>query len=172
MQKQDCFYLGRVTKTHGNKGVWLVQLDTDEPESYDRLESVFVESTGMLVPFFLRSCQALPKARLLVDFDSSAKEEDFTGRALYLPLTLLPPLSGNRFYYHEVIGFQVEDVQRGPVGIIQIINDMAPQALFEIDFKGKQVLIPVTDAFIKEVNREKRYILVDTPEGLIDLFLQ
>ncbi|XOD67519.1 MAG: ribosome maturation factor RimM [Flavobacteriales bacterium Tduv] len=171
MQKHDCFYLGRVTRSHGIKGEWVIQLDTDEPEAYDQLDSVFVESEGMLVPFFLRSCQAFPKDRLLVEFDSSTNEEDFTGRALYLPLTSLPPLSGNRFYYHEVIGFQVEDLHRGPIGIIKIINDTAPQALFEIDFKGKKILIPVTDAFIKEVNRDKRSILVETPEGLIDLFL-
>ncbi|XOD68719.1 MAG: ribosome maturation factor RimM [Flavobacteriales bacterium AspAUS03] len=172
MQKQDCFYLGKVSRAHGIKGSWIVQLDTDEPESYAQLESVFVELAGILVLSFLRSCRSLPKNRLLVQFDSTTKDENLVNRALYLPLERLPPLSGGRFYYHEVIGFGVEDVCKGFIGVIQNINDQSPQALFEIDFKGKQILIPVMDAFIKEINRPERRILVDTPEGLIDLYLR
>lgn len=52
MQKQDCYLLGTITKAIGYKGELNLFLDTDEPETYQNLESIFVEQHGLLVPFF------------------------------------------------------------------------------------------------------------------------
>jgi 16S rRNA processing protein RimM len=86
-------------------------------------------------------------------------------------LDLLPKLSGNKFYYHEVIGYEIEDVNYGKVGHITGINDFTAQALFEIDKDGIQILVPVNDEIIKKVDHKNKIIIIDTPEGLIDLYL-
>src|SRR5690606_17776733 len=93
------------------------------------------------------------------------------GSEIYLPLKFLPKLKGNKFYYHEVIGFAMEDKLHGPIGIIQSINDSTAQALFEVEKGDKQLLIPVRDEIILKVDRENKTIFVDTPEGLVDLYL-
>ena len=89
----------------------------------------------------------------------------------YLPLDLLPKLEGTKFYYHEVIGFTMEDVKHGPVGLITGINDRTAQALFEIDRNGTEILIPMNDELITKVDKPNKIITVNTPEGLIDLYL-
>ena len=65
-----------------------------------------------------------------------------------MPLELLPKLEGNKFYYHEVIGFTIKDSNFGEVGIIKAINDSTAQALFEVDRDGTEILIPMNDEFI------------------------
>ena len=90
---------------------------------------------------------------------------------IYLPLDLLPKLEGNQFYFHEVIGFKVIDKNHGEVGVIVSINDSAAQPLFEIEQGDKEIFIPLIDNFIKKVDRENKVIQVETPEGLIDLYL-
>ena len=75
------------------------------------------------------------------------------------------------FTFHEIIGFTVVDINFGTVGIVKSINDSTAQALFEIDRDGIEILIPMNDAFIKNVDKKKKIITVDTPEGLIELYL-
>ncbi|MDO5970125.1 ribosome maturation factor RimM [Flavivirga aquimarina] len=174
MRKEDCFYLGKIVKKYSFKGEVLAKLDTDQPELYENLDAIFLNLRNNLVPFFIERSQ-LHKSELLrikfEDVDEEADADAIMKSDLYLPLDLLPKLEGNKFYFHEVIGFAIEDVKHGKVGTIKAINDSTAQSLFEIDRNGVEVLIPMNDEFIVKVDRDNKTILVNTPEGLIDLYL-
>ncbi len=176
MKKEDCFYLGKIVKKYSFKGELLAKLDTDEPDLYEHLDAIFIDLKGHLVPFFVESSQ-LHKSDLLrlkfEDVDSEGDADALLKTNLYLPLELLPKLEGNKFYFHEVIGFTITDQNFGEVGIIKSgINDSTAQALFEIDRNGVEILIPMNDEFIVTVDRKSKNITVNTPEGLIDLYLE
>ncbi|MFD0977552.1 ribosome maturation factor RimM [Salinimicrobium gaetbulicola] len=174
MTKEECFYLGRIVSKFSFKGEVLIKLDTDEPESYLEMESVFVEYDNNLVPFFIEKSNLQKSNLLRVKFeevDSEEDAEDLLKCDLYLPLNLLPELSEDQFYFHEVIGFTVEDVNYGTVGTLTGINDTTSQALFEIEKDGKEILIPMNDEFLQKVDKKNKKIIVQTPEGLIDLYL-
>jgi len=174
MQKEDCFYLGKVVSKYSFKGEVLVKIDTDEPEIYENMESVFVSIGNNLVPFFIDRCRLHKSTLLRIDFEEVKDEpaaDRIIGSELYLPLTMLPPLSGNKFYFHEVIGFTLMDEVHGDIGTIQSINDSASQILFEAKKGDKELLIPMTDDIITTVDRAAKTIYVTTPEGLVDLYL-
>lgn len=174
MRKEDCFYLGKIVKKYSFNGDVLVKLDTDEPEMYEEMESVLVDKRNKLIPFFIEESQ-LHKSELLrvrfEDVDTEEAADALIGASLYLPLDLLPKLTGNQFYFHEIIGFTAVDKTFGDIGAITGVNDSTPQALFEIDRDGKEILIPMADDFIQKVDREKKTIFLNVPEGLIDIFL-
>lgn len=172
MQKKDCFYLGKITKKFSFKGEVLLWLDTDEPELYDEMESVFVEFNNQLVPFFIQSATVHRNDFLRVrfeDVDNEEKANDLLGKKVYLPLSMLPKLEGNKFYFHEVIGFNIEDVRTGIVGRIMAVNDSTAQPLFEVSNGERETLIPIIDNFLVKVDRNTKTILMDLPEGLVDL---
>lgn len=175
MKKEDCFYLGKIVKKYSYKGELLVKLDTDEPELYENIDAVFIDLRGNLVPFFIESSQ-LHKSDLLrlkfEDVDTEADADALIKSELYLPLDLLPKLEGDKFYYHEVIGFTITDSNFGKIGVIKAINDTTAQALFEVDRDGMEILIPMNDEFIVKVDKPNKNIEVETPEGLIDLYLE
>ena len=174
MQKEDCFYLGKIVKKYSFKGEVLAKLDTDQPDIYDNLDSILVELRGNLIPFFIEKSQLHKSELLRIKFEEVDTDQDANSILkcdLYLPLEFLPKLEGDKFYFHEVIGFTIEDVSFGKVGIIKSINDSTAQELFEIDRDGIEILIPMNDEFIKKVDRKNKTILVETPEGLIDLYL-
>lgn len=174
MHKKDCFYLGKIVKKHSFKGEVVIKLDTDEPELYRNMESVFVELGNNLVPFFIEKSSLSKGTMLRVQFEDVYTEQDadyILKAAIYLPLDLLPKLDGNKFYFHEVIGFKVIDVNHGEVGVLVHVNDNAAQPLFEIEQGDKEIFIPMIDDFIKKIDRKNKEVHVKTPEGLIDLYL-
>ncbi|WP_055434786.1 ribosome maturation factor RimM [Lacinutrix algicola] len=175
MTKEECFFLGKIVKKYSFKGELLIKLDTDEPNLYDDLDAIFIDLRGNLIPFFIERSQ-LHKSELLrvkfEDVDAEADADALMKCECYLPLTFLPELEDNKFYFHEIIGYKVEDKNFGDVGVIKGVNDSTSQSLFEIDRDGIEILIPMNDEFIEKVDKVNKIIFVDTPEGLIDLYLE
>ncbi|MDC6467415.1 ribosome maturation factor RimM [Flavobacteriaceae bacterium] len=174
MQKEDCFYLGKIVKKYSFKGELLVKLDTDDPIIYTKMESVFIDKNKNLIPFFIERSSLHKSTLLRVKFEDIDSEEDadkLLKSELYLPLEFLPQLTGNKFYYHEIFGFEAEDLSFGLIGIIKGVNDSTNQAILEIDRNGSEILIPLIDDFIKSVDREQKKIILEVPEGLIDIYL-
>lgn len=168
------FYLGRIIKPFAAKGALLVDLDVDYAEDYQNMESVFVQMNGQLIPFFIKQFDLKHNNRAAISFediDSIEQASILLGCELYLPISMLKPLSGNNFYYHEVVGFEVHDQTHGMIGKIIEVLEYPHQAVVSVSFKGKEILIPVTDEIITGVDREKKIMYTNTPEGLVELYL-
>ncbi len=174
MRKEDCFYLGKIAKKFSFKGEVLIYLDTDEPEEYQDLESVFVEFNENLVPYFILNSSLHKNDFLRVkfeDIDSEEEADSVIGNAIYLPLKMLPKLIGNKFYYHEVIGFEIEDKRLGVFGKIVSINDSSAQPLFEVINGDIEILVPMIDQFLVKIDRDNKKVIMDLPEGLVEMYL-
>ena len=174
MKLDQCFQLGMVLKPHGLKGELYISLDTDYPEDYREMESVFLLQNGKLVPFFIERIQVKHKEALLKFEDVDDKEAalDLRGTTLHLPLTDLPELSGSQFYFHEISGFQIEDTEKGKLGVVKEVFEAGHQDLIGMEYKGKEVLIPINDDVILNVDRDNALIKVSLPEGLLELYLE
>ena len=174
MKKKDCFYLGKIVKPFSFKGEVLIKLDTDEPESYENIDAVFIEVKDNLIPFFVEQSKLHKSDLLRVKFEDIDNENDVNSLLkcdLYLPLSALPKLNYDQFYFHEVIGFDVVDSIKGLIGTIKYINDNTAQTLIVIENENKEVLIPMNDDIIDSVNKSDKKIYITAPEGLIDLYL-
>jgi len=174
MRKEECFYLGKIAKKFSFKGEVLIFLDTDEPELYENMESVFVEFNKNLVPFFIKNCSLHKNDFLRVQFedvDSETEADSILNCEVYLPLTMLPKLTGNKFYFHEVIGFEIEDKRLGIFGKIVSINDSSAQPLFEVINGNVEILIPMIDQFLVKIDRDNKKVIMDLPEGLVEMYL-
>jgi len=174
MRKEDCFYLGKIAKKFSFKGEVLIYLDTDEPELYEDMESVFVEFNKNLVPFFIENSNLHKGDFLRVKFedvDSEADADEIMGCEIHLPLSMLPKLEGNKFYFHEVIGFEIEDQRLGIFGKIVSINDTSAQPLFEVVNGNVEILVPMIDQFLIKIDRENKKVVMNLPEGLVEMYL-
>jgi 16S rRNA processing protein RimM len=173
MEKSACYFLGTVIKLHGYLGELTVFLDVDKPDNYRKLESVLIEINSDLVPFFIQHLSFKNNAVImkLEDVNTLEQAEVLVGQSLYLPLERLPPLSGKKFYFHEVINFEVIDKTEGSLGVVDKILDLPKQAVIQIMHKGKEVLIPISDEIIIAVDREKKQLHIEMPEGLLAIYM-
>lgn len=173
MRKEDSYLLGKITRKHGLQGNVFLKLDTDQPEMYNKLDTIFLDVNGLLVPFFVAKQQWNKSDTLLISFKNSTEAlvEQSIGKDVYLPLSTLPVLTGNKFYYHEVVGFQILDEEGKNCGIIESVNDQTAQHYFILTLDGKEVIIPIIRDWILEVNRDEKFLKMNLPEGLMDVFL-
>ena len=174
LQKEDCFRLGSIARKHGFKGEVSIFLDVDDPQEYKALESVFVEVDGKLVPFFLEHIYIRNKGFAVAKFETIDNDKGalmLLKCGLYLPLDALPETEGNEFYHFEIENFKVIDEVHGDIGIVKHIIDLSGNPIIQIDFNGKEILIPKQDQFVKEIDWDEEILHINAPEGLIEMYL-
>jgi len=173
-ETNDFFYLGKIIKTHGIHGELSGFVDADDPLVYSELHGVFVETRQGLLPYVFdelsidQSGYCLFKIRGIDTIDAGRR---FTGKKMFLPLSMLPPLADNQFYFHEITGFSVIDETHGNIGLITGVIDHAVQPLLQIMCQGKEIIIPVHDDIIVRLDKKEKTMYVRTPDGLIDIYL-
>jgi 16S rRNA processing protein RimM len=176
MRIDDCYQLGYVSRTHGLQGEVHIVLDVDFPEAYKEMESVLLQlqGSGTLIPFFIEYTH-LQKSTAIVkfeDIDTIEQAEELLKAGLFLPLDKLPPLEEGQFYFHEIIGFGVQDEALGTLGSVKDVYEAGPQVLLAMDYQAHEILIPLTDEIVFRVDKEGKIVHTRLPEGLMDIYLE
>ena len=173
MLLDDYYEIGFILKPHGLKGAVHIQLDVDDPIKYNGMESVIVKIDDSLVPFFISSLQINGKKGImsLSDINTIDQAKELKSCPILLPLSFLPKLEEDQFYYHDIIGYKIVDEIEGPLGIIEHVYTEGNQDLIAMRFKNKEVLIPVSEQIVKKANHELKEVLVNLPDGLLDIYL-
>lgn len=177
MNKADCFNLGYVAKLHSYKGEVSLFFDATNPEDYATLDAVYIDLDGILTPFFVERIDMKDKGFAKVKFEGVDSENDaklILKKELFLPLELLPPLSGKNFYDHEIIGFKVIDENYGEVGEVVQVMDYKINPLLQVQNNelDKEVLLPLGNDLVQKVDRKQQELYVKAAEGLIEMYLE
>ncbi|MGV7210397.1 ribosome maturation factor RimM [Oxalobacteraceae bacterium A2-2] len=97
--------------------------------------------------------------------------EALKGAAVYIPQSRFPALSDNEFYWAELIGLEVENVQGEPLGKVADMMSNGPQSILRVvaplpaesdpKAEAQERLIPFVDAYVIKVDKEAKKITVD-----------
>lgn len=173
MLKEESFYIGYVTKTKGLKGEVQIYFEFDDYEALE-LDVVFAEMNGKMVPFFIESHKLYPNQTGLFyfdDIDHIDKAQTLVKKKIYLPLSKMPERDEDDFTYNDLKGFIVTDEIHGELGEIIAINEYPQQFVATLMHKEKEILFPLNEDMIVEIDEETKTLLVDLPEGLLELYL-
>ncbi|MEJ1241165.1 ribosome maturation factor RimM [Chryseolinea sp. T2] len=169
MLKEDCFQIGFVQRTHGLKGELTCVISADLPEA--DFNALFIELDNRLIPYFIKQL-SLKGDRALIqleDVDSLEQAKGLVGKSLHLQKSLRPKLGRGEFYDDEIVGFIVTDQTLGTLGKIREMIDAGPNKLIAVEHNDKEVLIPVNGPFIKSINKSKKTVTVELPDGYLDM---
>lgn len=172
MKQHDCYQLGEVIKTHGLNGEVSIFLDVDFPDDYKDLESVFLEQGGKLVPFFIETIQISTNKALVKfeDIDTIEAASALAKTNIFLPVSELPELPENGYYFHDLVGCVVEE-NGSNIGTVDQVIDLSGNELLVVSNGDNEVLIPLKDEILKRVDIQEKKIEVLLPDGLLDLYL-
>ena len=155
---KDYYYLGKITKKYSFKGEVLLKIDTDQPSYYKKIKSLFIYKENKLTLHKIEVARFHKDSLLRLKFEGINSEKEANSIVnwdIYLPINNLPILTGNKFYYHDVINYLIIDEDFGEIGKIISIKENISQDLFVIDHNKNEVLIPIHDEFIVEVDKKK-----------------
>lgn len=173
MNIEETFYIGYITKTKGLKGEVQLFFEYEEPELLD-LDVVFADINGKLVPFFVSSYKLQNNNTGNFYFDDVNhidKAQPLLKKKIYLPLEKKPERSEDDFFYTDLKGFMAVDETLGELGEILEVHEYPQQFVAAVSYKGTEILFPLNEDFIVEIDDEGKILTVDLPDGLLDIYL-
>jgi 16S rRNA processing protein RimM len=174
MMVEDCFRIGSIIKTRGLKGEVQAFIDFEDPDRL-KFDTIFAVHGGKLVPYFIESFKMPQKNTAYIyleDVDTIDKAMVLIKKDIYLPNKLKPKKKKNDFGIKDLKGFIAVDIDEGELGEIIEVLEMPQQFIATVAYKEKEVLFPLNEATIKNIDMVKNIVTVNLPEGLLDIYLE
>lgn len=162
--------IGRVVKSHGVKGEVAVELLTDESEEHIVVGAVLTgRQAGKERQLTVKTARPHQK-RLLVSFEEvpdRTAADSLRGMKFYAE-PLGRDEDSDEYYNHELIGLKVFH-EGEEAGVVTGVMDTPNRKILEIDYRGKEVLVPFVIDFVPELDADEGYLTITPPEGLLDV---
>lgn len=166
------FNVGFVVNTHGLKGEVKVKRITDFIERFDVGNKLYIEGEdGSYESLEIDSFRQQNEMIILhfKEYNSLEAVEWMKGKKLLIKKEQQTSLPEGEYYYHEIIGCTVFSTEEEEIGVIDhILAPGANDVWVAYDKDGKEILIPYIDDVVKEVDVEKKKVIIEVMEGLID----
>ena len=175
MNQDQCFLLGKITKPFSFKGEVVLWMDVDDKAAYMDVTTLWIPQQSILVPYALESIK-VNKDRFVVrlsDVNTEDQAKGLAGKDVWLPLSDMAPLPEGKFYFHEVQGWTAVDrASDKAVGTILHVVDQGAYPMLEVDFgEGNTGFIPLPEHVTIDVKRDAQTLVLDLPDGLLDVYL-
>jgi 16S rRNA processing protein RimM len=163
-------FIGKCLRYHGFKGEIIVALEPSVRKYIQKAEWVFINIDNSPVPFFIESISASDQSAILKlkGIDKEKQLPEILQQDVFVKSSLFP----NKFksQQNELQGFKVFS-QEKEIGIAHELVDYNGNILLQVFNHEKEILIPVNDNTIVSVDKRKKMIVVEMPEGLLELYL-
>jgi 16S rRNA processing protein RimM len=164
--------IARIARTRGNRGEVLADLYTDFPDRFNELEKVWLEfADGHRQLIAIEDTWEHKGRRVLkfVGVNDIGSAEAFVGCWVEVPSEQAMKLPEGTYFDHDLIGCSVQDIHGNDVGVVEDVLRIAESHLLVVKKSGREYLIPTVESICIRISIERKRILIDPPEGLLDL---
>ncbi len=171
--KDDIIEVGYVSKTHGLSGNLEVVVTVDWLDELG-VDFIFIEIDGCFIPFYIAEERSKNSGRLLKldNIDSKEEAEHLVGSTVYVSRDDFDEDELAEAEGVDYTGYTIYNADGSRVGVIEYVDYDTENVLFcleEKDSAGYQIMIPAVDDFIIEIDDDKQTIVMNIPDGLLEL---
>ena len=163
--------IGQIVATHGLQGSLVLTHVVGSSDWLKKDDVIFLElNKGSFIPFFVQTAKAANDEEYIITVEDVTVVEaakKLIGKQAYVKEDILSATAADTPLLW--IGFNLVDKEKGSLGPIEDVMQAGPQWLAKLTYEGKEVLIPLIEQMILDVNIRNKYIRMDLPEGLLDL---
>ncbi len=173
--RDELIAIGRYNKPHGVAGEISATIDVDM-DTLQGLSCLVTDIDGIFVPFFVNACRPKSQETVLLTIDGIDNEKEvsrlvnhdiYALKRDYRQESLDSDADG--FPLDYFIGFELHDSDGERVGEITDVDEQTENAIFIVDREGAELMVPATDELIVEFDLDKKVMVMDLPQGLLDL---
>lgn len=161
--------IGKIVGAHGIKGEVRVYPYVDQQAHLCPGKEVLVEPPGQTAsPCTIQKAQAY-KRTVRIQFEGVNDRdaaEALAGAALWMPRSALPPVDADTWYWCDLIGLHVYDIDKGFLGRVEAMIETGSNDVFVVRKEEEERLVPAVEAVVRRIDLQAGQILVDLPEGL------
>lgn len=164
--------IGKIADAHGIKGEISIFVFSGDVSWLKELHELFISRKGELEKHKILKKRAHKNGFvcLLENFEDRNKAEEYKGREVWIDSCLLVSKPGETLFLIEILGFEVVDSVQGQIGQISAFSSNGPQDLLVIKKENqKEIEIPFVKEFVQEMDFENKKILMNLPEGLLEI---
>jgi 16S rRNA processing protein RimM len=169
----DGILLGKILKPYGYRGFVRVAFFISGLEKIlSEGKFIFIEWIGKPVPYLIEEIlwDDDKTARLkFTDIDNLDDASKLIGRSVILSEKSVPKRLLKSLEPVELVGYKVIDAQNKLIGFVTGLDESGRQSILEVSQDEKEFLIPFHEDLVKSIDPKRKEILVDLPEGLLDL---
>ncbi len=163
---------GKIVNTHGLRGEVKVIAWTDYPEDFEDIEYVYVKMKTGDEKLHISSVK-YQKNNLIIKFAEIKdinEAEKYKNQILYVEREMLGELPEGVYYIADLIGLKVIDENNEEIGVIADVINTGANDIYDVKREGKKnMLIPVIDDVVKEIDLENKLVRIKMMEGLDEL---
>ncbi len=164
--------IARIVRPRGNRGEVLADLYTDFPARFDSLEMVWLEWPDGSIEHLRVESSWEHKGRRVLKFegtDSISSAERLTGAWVKVEPGNAVDLPEGTYFDHDLVGCSVWSVTGEELGTVREVLRISGNHQLVVAGASGEFLMPASSEFCREISVAQKKILVDLPEGLIDL---
>jgi 16S rRNA processing protein RimM len=83
----------------------------------------------------------------------------------------MPQRDEDEFFFSDLEGFTAHDEKLGELGVILSVQEFPQQFVATVNYQNKEILFPLNEDFIVEIDEEEQLLYLDLPDGLLDVYL-
>ncbi len=166
--------VGKIVNTHGVRGELRVWPQTDFPEvrfkSGSRLLMVPPDGAGDSVPVFIQSSREQKNLQIvkLQGYDNINDVERYKGWELKVSAENRVPLEEGEYYVRDIVGCEVVSEEGEALGVVTDVLSPGANDVWVVKRpKGKELLLPVIDDVVLDVDVAAKRVKVHLMEGLL-----
>lgn len=163
--------IGKIVNTHGIRGEVKILRITDFEERFTPGNQVIIASGQGDVTLTIHS-HRIHKGFDLITFAGYTninEVEKWKGMNLYIDKNQTNELEENAYYYHEIIGCEVQTMEGERLGKVKEILSPGANDVWVVQIPGKKdLLLPYIEDVIKKVDIDAGVISVNLMEGMLD----
>lgn len=167
----DLVAVARIVRPRGLKGEVVAEVLTDFPERFEGLEYVTALLTSGGETKLKIEEHWFQNDRIVLKFvghDSVESVEHFRDTEICVTESEAVELQPDEYFDWQLIGCQVETLDGEKIGIVASVMRTGGTEVLEVAGKEKDFMIPFAGAICVEVDVEKKKVVVDPPDGLLD----